>query len=118
MSIPLKNTIYDKIKQAGSLTDSELSKALSKDDIIVPEAKFSKLLLDLEIIGLIKVSWLTKDSKRIEVVKEKNYKIDDATQEDNGNKYNVKDDDYSDDGIRIVSEKDYEASFPGTMSKQ
>ena len=68
MTIPLRNTIYDKIKEANSLTDVELYKSLTKDGLNIPEDKFNKLLLDLEILGLIKVAWFTKDERRIEVI--------------------------------------------------
>ena len=71
MTLPLKNSVFDKIKERGSLTDSELSKALVKDGIVIAEDRFNKLLLDLEIVGLITVSWLTKDKRRIEIVIEK-----------------------------------------------
>jgi len=96
MAIPIRNTVFDKIKETGSLTDSELSKALIKDGFVLAEDRFNKILLDLEIMGLIKVTWLTKDTRRIEVVVEKE----------------------EDDEIEIqnkeMMEKDYEASFPGT----
>lgn len=95
MAIPLKNTVYDKIKENESLTDSELSKALIKDGIIIAEDRFNKLLLDLEIMGLIKVSWLTKDTRRIEVVVAKE-DIDEVEKQN-----------------KEMLEKDYEASFPG-----
>ncbi len=95
MAIPLKNSIFEKIKEHGSLTDSELSKALIKDGIVIAEDRFNKLLLDLEIMGLIKVSWLTKDKRRIEIVTEKE-------KEDEVDAQN-----------RAAMEKDYEASFPG-----
>ena len=36
-------------------------------EMSIAEDKFNKLLLDLEILGLIKVSWITKDERRIEV---------------------------------------------------
>ena len=68
MAIPIKNTVFDKIKQAGSLTDSELFKSLTKDGFIMTEDKLNKLLLDLEIMGLINVAWITKDARRIEVI--------------------------------------------------
>jgi len=71
MTIPIKNTVFDKIKETGSVTDTELSKALIKDGIVLAEDRFNKILLDLEIMGLIKVTWLTKDTRRIEVVVEK-----------------------------------------------
>ena len=95
MAIPLKNIIHEKIKEVNSLTDLELYKAMTKDGTIIPESKFNKLLLDLEILGLIKVAWITKDLRRIEIVtiKEEIDAVDEQNQE--------------------MMEKDYEASFPG-----
>ena len=95
MTIPLRNTIYDKIKEVNSLTDVELYKSLTKDGLNIPEDKFNKLLLDLEILGLIKVVWFTKDERRIEVIIIK--KEEDPIEKQN----------------KEVMEKDYEASFPG-----
>ena len=95
MAIPLRNTIYDKIKEVGSLTDVELYKMLVKEGYILPEDKFNKLLLDLEILGNIKVAWITKDTRRIEVTNVE--KEVDEVEEQN----------------KEVMEKDYEASFPG-----
>ncbi len=95
-NIPLKNIIFDKIKENGSLTDVELSKKLTKRGVLIPEDQFNKLLLDLEILGLVKVSWLTKDTKRIEVIIEKE-EIDEIESQN-----------------QEMMEKDYEASFPGT----
>ena len=68
---------------------------MTKDEIVIPEDKFNKLLLDLEILGLIKVAWITKDARRIELVtiKEEIDIVDEQNQE--------------------MMEKDYEASFPG-----
>ena len=100
MTIPLRNTVFDKIKEVGSLTDVELFKALSKSGYILSEDKFNKLLLDLEILGLIKVSWLTKDTRRIEIVSEKEEQDEIETQN------------------KEMMEKDYEASFPGTENGQ
>jgi hypothetical protein len=95
MAIPLRNTIYDKIKEVNSLTDVELYKSITKDGLNIPEDKFNKLLLDLEILGLIKVAWFTKDERRIELVVIK--KEEDPIEKQN----------------KEVMEKDYEASFPG-----
>jgi hypothetical protein len=95
MAIPIKNTVFEKIKTAGSLTDSELFKSLSKDGFIMTEDKFNKLLLDLEIMGLINVAWFTKDKSRIEVILVKE-EIDEIEKQN-----------------KEVMEKDYEASFPG-----
>ena len=95
MTIPLRNTIYEKIKEVNSLTDVELYKSLTKDGLILPENRFNKLLLDLEILGLIKVVWFTKDERRVEVVIIE--KEEDPIEKQN----------------KEVMEKDYEASFPG-----
>ncbi|QUC65047.1 hypothetical protein NsoK4_01885 [Nitrosopumilus sp. K4] len=95
MTIPLKNVVLDKISESGSLTDSELYKALTKDDHIISEDKFNKILLDLEILGLIKVAWITKDDRRIEVFSVEE-EIDEVDQQN-----------------KEMMEKDYEASFPG-----
>ena len=95
MTIPLRNRIFDKIKDAGYLTDVELYKILAKEEYIIPEDKFNKILLDLEILGLIKVAWITKDERRIEafVVEKEVDEIEEQNKE--------------------MMEKDYEASFPG-----
>lgn len=60
--------IYEKIKQAGNMMDSDLVNALTKDTIHLNESELNKVLLDLEIYGLIRVSWVTKDKRRIEAV--------------------------------------------------
>ena len=70
-NLPLKDLVYDVVKENTSLTDDELAKKLTKEGMLIPEDQFNKLLLDLEILGLIKVSWLTKDTRRIELVVEK-----------------------------------------------
>ena len=95
MAIPIRNKVYDKIKESGSLTDSELFKSLSKSGFVMGQDKFNKLLLDLEIMGLVNVTWITKDTRRIEVVVEKE-EIDEVDEQN-----------------KEVMEKDYEASFPG-----
>ena len=95
MTIPLKNIVFEKVKESGSLTDGELSKALIKEGYVIPEDRFNKILLDLEILGLVKVGWLTKDTRRVEVV---------VVQEE---------EDEVEAQIRESEEKDYEASFPG-----
>jgi len=95
MTIPIRNIVYDKIKESNSIIDVDLFKSLVKDDLQINEAKFNKILLDLEILGLITVSWITKDERRIEVIVEKN-EVDDVEKQN-----------------QDMMEKDYEASFPG-----
>lgn len=89
MTIPIKNVAFDKIYDAGTMTDDELFKALAKDDRMIAPDRFNKILLDLEIMGLIKITWLSKDTRRIEVVMDSNKS-----------------------GPEDV---DYEASFPGAQ---
>lgn len=48
------------------MTDSDLANALTKDGVSITEAELEKSLLVLEIYGLVKVSWVTKDKRRIE----------------------------------------------------
>ena len=84
----------EKIKEKGSITDTTLIKSLVKDGYHVSDDLFNKTLLDMEIMGLINVNWLTKDTRRIEII---------AAQEE-------------EDDVELQNEKklekDYENSFP------
>jgi hypothetical protein len=62
--------VYEKIKEAGNITDTDLMNNLSKDNILLSESNFNKVLLDLEIYSLIRVTWITKGKRRIEVARE------------------------------------------------
>ena len=95
MAIPIRNTVFDKIKDANRLTDVELFKSLVKDGHAIADDRFNKILLDLEILGLITVSWITKDERRIEVV----------IVEKTVDKHEAQ--------VKETMESDYEASFPG-----
>lgn len=70
MKYPLRNLIYEKVRQAGTTTDADLMNALSKDGVTLADADFNKVLLDLEIYGLIRVSWVTKEKRRVELVQQ------------------------------------------------
>ena len=96
MAIPIRNHLLDIIKQKENYTDKELEKALTKEGTVITEGELNKVLLDLEIMGLINVSWVTKENRRIEAVTEK-----------------VEEDDYEEQ-IKETQEKDYEASFPSS----
>ena len=69
LKYPLRNIIYEKIQQLNNLTDSELTSILSKEGIELDSAELNKILLDLEIYGLLKVSWISKDKRRIELLR-------------------------------------------------
>jgi arginine repressor len=67
MKYPLRNFVYEKIQESENITDTELLNSLNKVGVEITEADLSKTLMDLEIYGLIRVSWVTKEKKRIEL---------------------------------------------------
>lgn len=94
MTVKYKNIVIDKIKELGSITDKTLAKKLVKDGYQLSDDLFNKILLDLEIMGLINVNWLTKDTRRIAIVSKQE-------EEDDVEMQNEK-----------ALKKDYENSFP------
>ena len=94
MTIKYKNIVMEKIQEKGSITDKTLVKNLIKDGYQISDDLFNKTLLDMEIMGLINVNWLTKDTRRIEAVSNQE-------EEDDVELQNEK-----------TLEKDYENSFP------
>jgi arginine repressor len=68
LKYPLRNLILEKIKETNTLTDSDLMNNLEKEGIQITESDVNKILLDLEIFGLIRVNWVSKDKRRIEIV--------------------------------------------------
>lgn len=68
MKYPIRNLMYEKIMQAGTITDTDLMNALAKDGVTLQDSDFNKTLMDLEIYGLVRVSWVTKDKRRIELL--------------------------------------------------
>ena len=89
-----KNLVLEKIKESSTITDKILSKKIASDGHIMSEGFFNQVLLDLEIMGLITVSWITKDTKRIEIVS------------------NQEEEDEVENSNKKMIEKDYESSFP------
>ena len=76
-----------------SITDKTLAKSLTKDGHNLSDGLFNKTLLDMEIMGLINVNWLTKDTRRIEIILSK---AEEEVETQN----------------KKILEKDYENSFP------
>ena len=68
MTTKYKNLVLEKIKESTNITDKVLSKKLTSDGYVISEGFFNQILLDLEIMGLITVSWITKDTRRIEII--------------------------------------------------
>jgi len=94
LTVKYKNIVIEKIKELGSITDKTLAKKLIKDGYNLSDDLFNKILLDMEIMGLINVNWLTKDTRRIAIVSKQE-------EEDDVEMQNKK-----------TLEKDYENSFP------
>ena len=94
MTTKYKNLVLEKIKESTTITDKVLSKKLASDGHVISDGFFNQLLLDLEIMGLSTVSWITKDTKRIEIVS------------------NQEEEDEVENSIKKMIEKDYESSFP------
>ena len=94
MTTKYKNLVLEKIKESTTITDKILSKKLTSDGYVISEGFFNKILLDLEVMGLITVSWITKDTRRIEIV---------SIQEE---------EDEIENSNKKMIEKDYESSFP------
>jgi len=94
LTVKYKNIVMEKVEEKGSITDTTLIKSLVKDGYHISDDLFNKTLLDMEIMGLISVNWLTKDTRRIEIVTNKE----------------------EDDDVELQNqkslEKDYEDSFP------
>ena len=76
MVLPLKNVIYDLIRSEKNTTDVELIKLLKKQNIETNKNDINKVLLHLEILNLISVRWMGKNSKRIELSENNDQKSD------------------------------------------
>ena len=69
MKYPLRNIISEKMKQDENTTDKELLAELQRDGEDVSMRDLNKVLMQLEILGIITLRWQTKDTRRIELVK-------------------------------------------------
>jgi len=76
LTVKYKNIVIDKVKETGSITDKMLAKKLVNDGYNLSDGLFNKILLDMEIMGLINVYWLTKDTRRIAIVSKQEEEVD------------------------------------------
>lgn len=70
MKYPLRNIVYEKMKTQENTTDKELLAELQRDGEDVSMRDLNKVLMQLEILGLVTLRWQTKDTRRIEILKE------------------------------------------------
>ena len=68
MRYPLRYAAFEWVKEKKSATDEDLLEALNKNGSKCSPDELDKLLMQLEILGLITIRWVAKDKRRIEVV--------------------------------------------------
>lgn len=68
MRYPLRYAAFEWIKEKKNSTDDDLLEALNKNGNKCSPDELDKLLMQLEILGLITVRWVAKDKRRIEIV--------------------------------------------------
>jgi len=71
LKYPLKNLLYEKLKQQKNIVDVDLLNELKKGDPDITARDLDKALMQLEIMGLVSVSWVRKDAKRVEIIEKK-----------------------------------------------
>ena len=68
MRYPLRYAAFEWIKEKKSTTDDDLIEALNKNGSKCSPDELNKLLMQLEILGLVTIRWVAKDKRRIEMV--------------------------------------------------
>ena len=68
MRYPLRYAAFEWIKEKKSSTDDNLLEALNKNGSKCSPDEMDKLLMQLEILGLITIRWVGKDKRRLEIV--------------------------------------------------
>ena len=68
MRYPLRYAAFEWLKEKKSSTDFDLLEALNKNGSKCSQDEIDKVLMQLEILGLITVRWVSKDKRRLEVV--------------------------------------------------
>jgi hypothetical protein len=66
MRYPLTYAAFEWIKEKRSATDDDLLEALNKNGNKCSPAELDKLLMQLEILGLVTIRWVAKEKRRIE----------------------------------------------------
>jgi DNA-binding PadR family transcriptional regulator len=68
MRYPLRYAAFEWIREKKSTTDDDLMEALNKNGSKCSPDELDKLLMQLEILGLVTIRWVAKDKRRIEMV--------------------------------------------------
>ncbi|MDV3277680.1 MAG: hypothetical protein LYZ69_04345 [Nitrososphaerales archaeon] len=68
MKYPLRYAAFEWLKEKKNSTDGDLLEALNKNGTKCSPDELNKVLMQLEILGLISVRWVGKDKRRLEVL--------------------------------------------------
>jgi hypothetical protein len=68
MRYPMRFAAYEWAKEKKSTTDEDMLEALNKNGSKCSPDELDKALMQLEILGLVTVRWVSKEKRRIEVV--------------------------------------------------
>ena len=68
MRYPLRFAAFEWIKEKKRATDDDLLEALNRNGGKCSPDEMDKLLMQLEILGLVTVRWVGKDKRQIEFV--------------------------------------------------
>lgn len=71
LRFPLRYQVYEILKNEHTLTDEEILNALNKNGNSYSINELNKVLMQLEILGLISVRWVSKEKRRVELVERK-----------------------------------------------
>lgn len=63
----VKTLIFELVQEKGNVSDTDLLKELKKRGMEINGRELNKILLHLEIHGLVSVRWIGKDKRRIEL---------------------------------------------------
>lgn len=67
MRYPLRYAAYEWVKEKKNATDDDLLEALNKNGRKCSPDELDKVLMQLEILGLITIRWVGKDRRRLEL---------------------------------------------------
>jgi len=67
MNSPLKYKVYEYLKEAKHATDEQILGYLEKNGGCSMN-ELNKVLMQLEILGLVNIRWVAKEKRRVEVI--------------------------------------------------
>ena len=66
MRYPLRYAAYEWIKENKSATEDDMFEALNNNGRKCSPSELDKVLMQLELLGLVTIRWVAKDRRRIE----------------------------------------------------